>query len=88
VDTANSASIALDATVSVWGDVVFICDDQLLYYSTKYGYDGMHGIWQTRWLTFLCKASCLLPPRDDTALGLQDLVQTGHGSSAGHTMQV
>ena len=44
MDTANSASMALDTTVSVWGDVVFICDDQLLYYSTKYGYDGMHGI--------------------------------------------
>jgi hypothetical protein len=44
VDTANSASIALDTTISVRGDVVFIYDDQLLYYSTKDGYDGMHGI--------------------------------------------
>jgi hypothetical protein len=88
VDIENLASIALDTTASVRGDVVFICDDQLLYYSTKFGYDGMHGILTNMLANFLYKVSYLLPPRDDTALGPQDLVQTGHGSSAGHTTQV
>jgi hypothetical protein len=82
LDVGTLASEALDITVSIFGDVLFICDDKLHYYTSSRGYNANSYPKQSANVDFLSVSSSFLPAAD-TAKQQLDSVPTGAGSSHG-----